>query len=84
MALAERLVDQVAALALCQLQSRDLEQREILPAAIEQNLIAKAIDHGESEHRRVEAFGAAEISHFDSEMIESFDFHGQLFTPARV
>lgn len=61
--------------ALGERRPLNLEQREILSAAIQQNLIAKPIDHRKAQNRGVKPFGAQQIPHFDPEMIESLDLH---------
>jgi hypothetical protein len=75
MPFAERMGYAGASFAWRKRWTLNLEQREILPAAIQQDLIAKSIDDPKAQNRGVKALGARQIPHFDSEMIESFVLH---------
>ena len=75
MTAAERMPDELRALGRRERRPRHLEQREVLPAAIHQNLIAEAGDDREPEHLDIETLGACEIAHLDSEMVEPLKFH---------
>jgi hypothetical protein len=54
---------------------RHLEQRKVLTAAIEQNLVAETVDDLKAQHVGVEPFGTGEVRHFDTEMIQPLEFH---------
>jgi hypothetical protein len=54
---------------------RHLEQREILAAAIEQNLIAETIDDLKAEDPGIETLRARKVRHLDTEMIQPLEFH---------
>ena len=55
--------------------ARHLEQRQVLAAAIEQNLIAETVDDLQAEHAGIETLGAREVRHLDTEMIQPLEFH---------
>ena len=75
MAAAERMPDDHWRAAAAERRSRHLEQREVLSAAIQQDLIAEAGDDGKAEHLGIEALGARKIAHLDAKMIEPLQFH---------
>ena len=56
-------------------RARYLEQGEILAAAIEQNLVAKTVNHLKAEDAGIETLCAREVSHLDTEMIQPLEFH---------
>ena len=72
---AKRMVYERSSFALGKRRPLNLEQRKILSAAIQQNLIAESIYNRKAQNRGVKAFGAWQIPYLDSEMIESLDLH---------
>ncbi len=55
--------------------ARHLEQREVLAAAIEQNLVAETVNHLKAKDAGVETLGAREVRHLNTEMIQPLEFH---------
>lgn len=51
------------------------EDREILIAALHQDLVTEAGDDAETENLGIETFGASQIRYLEAEMIEAFEFH---------
>jgi len=74
-AAAERMRDDLRALGGSQLGPRDLEQRQVLPSTIHQNLIAEAGDDRKAEHLDIETLGAWKIANLDPKMVEPFKLH---------
>jgi len=77
MAPAQRMLDAIAPFIWAQRRAINLEKREVLIAALQQRLIAQVRDHREPHHLGIEALRAREVGDFDSEMVESFEFHSR-------
>src|SRR5581483_8884613 len=75
MAAAKRMLNARAALGRGKRRARDTEERKVLPAAIEQHLVAQVPDDAEAEDLGVEALGAPKVGDLDAEMIQPLKFH---------
>ena len=75
MTAAERVRDERFARGVVERRARHLEQRKVLAAAIEQNLVAETVNHLKAEDAGVETLRAREVRHLDTEMIQPLEFH---------
>jgi hypothetical protein len=76
-----------AALAFIGLCAAYLKQREVLTAAVQQDLISHPRDRAQPEYAGEKFLGPREVGHLDSEMIEPFEFdspHAFNLTPSRL
>ena len=77
MTAAERMTDYLLARGGIQRRPRHLEQRQVLTAAIEQNLIAETIDDPKPENAGVKTFGPREVRHLDPKVIQPLKSHSE-------
>jgi hypothetical protein len=75
MAAAKWMLDAVAPLPGTHRFATDLEQREVLIAALQQCLMDEMRNHSESEHFCIKALGTRKVADLDTEMVETFEFH---------
>ena len=75
MAATERMRNDRCTLAAVERWAAHLEQREILIAAMQQDLVAEARCHRESKHRGVKSLSAREVGYLDAKMIQPLQFH---------
>src|SRR5208282_3424 len=75
MSAAERVRDYRLARGGAQPGPGHLEQRKVLAAAIEQNLIAKTVDDFKPEDTGIKALRPREVRHLDTKMIQPLKFH---------
>jgi hypothetical protein len=75
MTAAERVCDERLSRSVVHRYARNLEERKVLAPAIEQNLVAKAVNYLKAMDDCVETFRAREVSDLDTEMIQPLEFH---------
>jgi hypothetical protein len=75
MAAAQRMLDDGFARGLLDRRPHNLEQRKVLAAAIQQDLIAESVNYFKAQHLGIEALGAREVRHLNTKMIQPLEFH---------
>jgi hypothetical protein len=75
---AQRMPDALPPLARWKCLAWNVEQREVLIAALQQRLIAQMRNDAQTQHFCVKALGARQVRDLDSKMVEPFKLHRKL------
>jgi hypothetical protein len=75
MALAQWMFDTVPPIADAERLAMDLEERQVLIAALQQRLMTEMGNDFQPQHFGVEALGAREVCNLDPKMVQPLEFH---------